>query len=183
MRPIAASRSTGVSRPFSTNLVRLFSMAFRARSSAPAVESTSRTDKPAWVNTWAIPWPIVPAPTTPIRLICIDGRMAESRGLWQDANPAVGGIVANRRDAGNESSDSLDCECDAVAAAEAQCRDAASRGTALHGVNQRRQHARAAGADGVPERDGAAVHVDAGRIDAELAHDGDGLHRERLVDL
>ena len=53
----------------------------------------------------------------------------------------------------------------------------------LQRVEQRRQHARAAGADRVAERDGAAVDVHLRRIDAELAQDGHGLHRERFVQL
>ena len=33
------------------------------------------------------------------------------------------------------------------------------------------------------ERDGAAMNVDLRGLDAELAKDGDHLHRERFVDL
>ena len=53
----------------------------------------------------------------------------------------------------------------------------------LHRIEQRRQDPRAAGADRVAERDRAAVHVDARRIDPELAHHRDRLDREGFVDL
>src|SRR5258706_8007034 len=72
---------------------------------------------------------------------------------------------------------------DGVAAAEAKGDDAALRVAANHFVDQRREDAGAAGADGMAERNGAAVHVDARGIDAELAHHGDGLYREGLVQL
>ena len=61
-----------------------------------------------------------------------------------------------------------------------RCRGAAA---ALQRVQQRRQHARAARADRVAERDGAAVDVHPCRIDAELVDHRDRLHRERFVDL
>ena len=51
----------------------------------------------------------------------------------------------------------FDRERDAVAAAQAQRRDAALQVAPLQRVEQRRQHARAARADRVAERDGAAV--------------------------
>ena len=54
----------------------------------------------------------------------------------------------------------FDGERDAVAAAEAERRDAALQVAPLQRVEQRRQHARAARADRVAERDGAAVDVD-----------------------
>ena len=50
-------------------------------------------------------------------------------------------------------------------------------------VDERRQHARAARADRVAERDGAAVDVHARRIDAELAHDRERLRGEGFVQL
>ena len=77
----------------------------------------------------------------------------------------------------------LDGERDAVAAAEAQRRDAALQVSALQRVEQRRQHAAAARADRVAERDSAAVDVHLRRIDAELVEHGDRLHGERLVQL
>ena len=59
----------------------------------------------------------------------------------------------------------LDRHPDAVAAAEAERRDAALQVAPLQRVEQRRQHAPAARADRVAERDGAAVHVDLLRVD------------------
>ena len=105
-----------------------------------------------------MPFPMVPAPTTPMRVIvcCI---------LSHALRTALHG------------------ERHAVAAAEAQRRDAAPRVPALHRVEQRRQDPRAARADWMAERDRAAVDVDPRRVDAQLAHDGDRLHREGLVDL
>ena len=50
-------------------------------------------------------------------------------------------------------------------------------------VHQRRQDARAARADRMAERDGAAVHVDLRRVEAELADDGQRLRSERFVQL
>ena len=64
-RPSAASRSAADSRPFSTNFARLLPTPRRARSSIGCATSTSRTSKPACANAWAMPLPIVPAPTTP----------------------------------------------------------------------------------------------------------------------
>ena len=53
----------------------------------------------------------------------------------------------------------------------------------LERVEERGQDARAARADRVAERDGAAVDVDLRRIDAELFQHRDRLHRKRFVDL
>ena len=46
-----------------------FSMVALARSSSGCAVSTSRTVHPACANTWAMPLPIVPAPTIPTVLI------------------------------------------------------------------------------------------------------------------
>ena len=66
-RASASSRAAVVSLPFSTNFARLFSMLPRARSSAVGAASISRTSNPACMNTCAMPFPMVPAPTTPMR--------------------------------------------------------------------------------------------------------------------
>ena len=52
-----------------------------------------------------------------------------------------------------------------------------------HGVEQGREHPRAAGADRMAERDGAAVHVDPVPVPAQRAAVGQRLHREGLVGL
>ena len=72
MRPMAAERSPAWSLPFSTSFARLLSIVARARSSAPSAASISVTSKPDCANTWAMPLPIVPAPTTPTRVISPD---------------------------------------------------------------------------------------------------------------
>src|SRR3990172_4633555 len=68
-RPSAAPPSAGVSWPFSTR--RPMNPAIRsfARSTAPATGSWMSTARPASAATWAIPAPIVPAPSTPTRAI------------------------------------------------------------------------------------------------------------------
>src|SRR5690606_18839682 len=80
-------------------------------------------------------------------------------------------------------SDALDRKRDGVATAEAERRDTALRVALLQRVQQCDQDARARRADRVTERDGAAVHVDAVPVPAQLATIGQSLHRERLVRL
>ena len=56
----------------------------RARSIAAGTRSQSRTSNPDCANTWAMPLPMVPAPTTPIRLISIVSKFrlkAEATGF------------------------------------------------------------------------------------------------------
>ncbi len=48
-------------------------------------------------------------------------------------------------------------------------------------MEQRDEHTRAAGADGMPDGDRAAMDVDLRRIEAEFAIDGQRLHAESLV--
>ena len=64
-------------------------------------------------------------------------------------------------------SGSLHGKCDPVPPSEAEGRDATPGLTAAHRVEQRGEDARAAGADGVPERDGAAALVLMSREEAE----------------
>src|SRR5213082_708380 len=77
----------------------------------------------------------------------------------------------------------LDREGDTHAAPDTQRRESPLGVALAHLVKQRHQDAAAGGADRVAERNGAAVHVDLGRVPAHLAIDGDGLRRERFVDL
>ena len=82
----------------------------------------------------------------------------------------------NRRDLTHDAlqpSLPLDRQCDAVATAQAQGGDTTPGTTPRHRIQQRREDARAAGADGVSESHGAAVHVDASHIETELAGDRD----------
>src|SRR5690348_12653939 len=63
--------------------------------------------------------------------------------------------------------DSLHAEGDRISATEAERGEPGRLVPVLQGVQQRREHARAARADRMPERDGAAVHVDAVPIPVE----------------
>ena len=97
-------------------------------------------------------------------------------------DPAEGPVVA--------ASASGACSCDAlhrqrhgVAAAQAERGEAGLLAALLQRVEQRDQHARARGADRVPERDRAAVDVDAVPVPAERVAVGQRLRRERLVGL
>src|SRR5207253_4535694 len=119
--------------------------------------------KPAWANTWAMPLPIVPAPITPTVLICgialsrsHDGHEGTRGGFVQHVlrgHRKLRVFVMNRR------SNPFDRERDAVAAAQAERRDAAREISPLQRVQERRQDAAAARADRVAQCDGAAVHV------------------------
>ena len=73
--------------------------------------------------------------------------------------------------------------CDAIAAAEAERSDTATQAMPLEGVQQRRQDACAACADGMPECHCATMHVHLGFRNAQFSSHCDGLHRKRLVDL
>src|SRR5947208_15460421 len=78
---------------------------------------------------------------------------------------------------------SFDAHVNSHAAADAQRRQALLGVTFLHFVEQRHENARARRADRVAERDGAAIDVDPVGVPAEVAVDGAGLRRERLVGL
>src|SRR5690349_16676721 len=81
----------------------------------------------------------------------------------------------------SKKSDSLDGEGDGVAAAEAEGGDAALEVAALEFIKQADEDARSAGADGMAERDRAAVHVGFFGIELELARDGNRGHGKRFV--
>src|SRR6266851_9048364 len=76
-----------------------------------------------------------------------------------------------------------DAHRDAHAAADAQRGEALLGIALLHFVQQRDQHAGTGSADGVADRDRAAVDVDLGSIPAEILVDGAGLRREGLIGL
>src|SRR5688572_188506 len=78
---------------------------------------------------------------------------------------------------------SFDRQSYSIAAAEAERGDAAFEIPLLQGIDQRGQDARAAGADRVAERDGAAIDVHSGRVDPELLDHREQLDREGFVDL
>src|SRR5580765_1062384 len=77
----------------------------------------------------------------------------------------------------------LDREGDTHAAPDTERRQPPLGVALAHLVKQRDQDAAAGGADRVAQRDGAAVHVDLGRVPAHLAIHRDGLRRECFVDL
>src|SRR5438094_3717377 len=78
-------------------------------------------------------------------------------------------------------SEALDGKGYSVAAAEAEGGDAALEVAALQFVEQRDEDARAARADRMAERDGAAIHINFFGIESELARDGDRGDGKRFV--
>src|SRR5512134_1079392 len=65
MRPRASFICSCVIFSLLASRSRLFVMAFRARSQTASLTSPTWTSKPDWAATWAIPAPMLPAPTTP----------------------------------------------------------------------------------------------------------------------
>src|SRR5690349_24856372 len=72
---------------------------------------------------------------------------------------------------------------DALAAADALRGQRIALAFALQQRGRLAGDARASGTERMTERDGAAVEIGLAFVDAELAHAGDGLGREGLVDL
>ncbi len=68
-RERAASRSAPVMRFFSTSRSSRAPIASAASRARPATASYSRTGWPATSATWAMPWPMVPVPTTATGLL------------------------------------------------------------------------------------------------------------------
>src|SRR4051794_14268942 len=81
------------------------------------------------------------------------------------------------------SGDRFHGEGDRLAAADAEAGDPATAADLLEPVEQGDQHPRPAGADRVPQGDGAAEDVDLPGGDLELALGGHSHRGERLVDL
>src|SRR5882762_3474771 len=77
----------------------------------------------------------------------------------------------------------LNGEGDAHTPADAERRQATLRVALLHFVQQRDENAAARGADRVPERDGASVHIHLAGVPAHLPVHGDSLCGKGLVDL
>src|SRR5438105_3972369 len=97
------------------------------------------------------------------------------------APPLVLRRIPAGRQAGSRSSETLDGEGDGVSAAEAEGSDAALEVAALQFVEQRDEDARAACADGMAERDRAAIHVNFFGIQFELARNGNRGDSESFV--
>src|SRR6185295_160877 len=122
-----------------------------------AAWSTSATHvtSPACALTCAIPEPMSPQPTTPTVFIAIDTLIGVSFQLERDPEPA----------------------------AHAERGEAEPRVSSFHLVEQGRDDACAGRADGMTERDRAAVHVQPLPIEAEVPVAREHLRRERLVQL
>src|SRR5688572_18096292 len=69
----------------------------------------------------------------------------------------------------------------AHAAADTERGHALAAASRSQRVDERGEDPRAAGADGMSERDCAAARVDLGRVELQLARDGERLRRERFV--
>ena len=130
-----------------------------ARSTKRCSTSMRSVSKPRIANICAIPVPIVPPPMTATLL---------SEGVL----PATSAIYI----ASTASATALPPPRQSVASP-------ATSPAVLHRVEERGEHARAARADRMPERDRAAVHVHARPVPAELLAVGERLRRERLVRL
>src|ERR1700677_4568359 len=70
---------------------------------------------------------------------------------------------------------------DGITTSETEGRNSLMHIAAHHFINQRHQNTRAAGADGMPDRDRSTVHVDFCRIQANFLHHAQSLHGKRLV--
>src|SRR2546428_12180094 len=68
IRPSASAPCSLLPTPFLTRRSMFAWIVLSARESASGATSTSAESHPAWAKTWAIPLPIVPAPTTATRL-------------------------------------------------------------------------------------------------------------------
>ena len=68
MRPSVSAPCSLLPAPFLIRRSIFAWIVFSARESASGATSTSAVSHPAWAKTWAIPLPIVPAPTTATRL-------------------------------------------------------------------------------------------------------------------
>ena len=68
MRPVISS-TLPLTLPFSTNLPTLQAMPFWALARASWFTSQTLTSRPALAQTWAMPEPMRPEPTTKTRLI------------------------------------------------------------------------------------------------------------------
>ena len=70
---------------------------------------------------------------------------------------------------------------DGITTSETEGRDSLMHIAADHLIDQRHQNARAAGADGMPDRNRSTVHIYFCRIQADFLHHAQSLHGKRLV--
>src|SRR3989304_7811343 len=133
------------------------------------------TSKPFWANTWAIPLPIVPAPKTAMDFM-------DSVDICQILSSFLRSPELKSHQDHNDLLH-LDCQGDRIAATQTEGREALLQATIFQGVDQGRENARARGADGMTERDGSTVNIDAIPIPAEFATIGDGLGCKCFVSL
>ena len=101
---------------------------------------------------------------------------ASSQAAWQPPD-------ARKVNRAKCSAEPLEDHRHALAAAHAHGLQAQGRVVELQAVQQGGGDARPGHAERVPDRDGAAVHVELGQVDAEVGVRRDDLGRERLVDL
>src|SRR5207302_10195221 len=126
-RASTASLTAAGSVPLSTNFARLLSIAPRARSSIAGATSTRRTENPACANDWAMPLPIVPAPTMPMVFTATGLTEKPRRHDEHEGTRSFWFLF---------SSQPLDREGEAVAAAHAERRDAAREVALLERVEK-----------------------------------------------
>src|SRR5688572_5583856 len=148
-------------------------IAVAAAAPGPSWTSNKHTRPPAptmWRAT-ALPRPEAPPVTTASASASFMGR-----SISDDAGPRYRPCF--RR------AESVHFECDGrgLAAADTQRRHAAAAASCTQCVRQRRNDACAGGADGMPERAGAAIDIGARVLESHVFHRGHGYHRERFVD-
>ena len=90
MRPRTASASSWVERPFSTARASCFSILPMPLARMSSVLSMTTTSYPAAADTWAMPWPIRPQPTTPIFVISGMERQTTAHEPRHDRRPRPG---------------------------------------------------------------------------------------------
>ena len=104
-RPSASSRAFWSIRALATRVSRFFLMPASPRSRSCWLASTAIVGKPAWTDTWAMPPPMRPQPTTPTDRMAMRrspggvGRDSGRRGSNACAGrrPASGGSIRCRR--------------------------------------------------------------------------------------
>src|SRR5471032_3262291 len=161
MRASALSRAVASILPLDTSRSRLpFNVAIPA-SSAVSCRSTMITFMPAIAIVWAIPLPIVPAPTIPtvsifitiVLLPCVASRLLK--------------VFEHR---GN-----------ALPATDAHRHQRVTAVDALQFVERLHGNHRTGRADRMPERNPRAVRIDPGRVELQLLTDSTGLRSEGFV--
>src|SRR5436190_600052 len=124
-----------------------------------------------------MPEPINPHPSTPTVLIGMLVLFTGGPGVQEKSKKLLISCNSCKR-----SLDSLNDRSNTLTAADTSGGEAAFQATPAKFECERQQQARAGHSEGMAERDGAAVHVDAIAIEAQLLLDRQVLGREGLVD-